>query len=104
MRLHCGCRCSLPTPISMWVCCRMTRWIALCYTRPVLAREENMLPLHESDGVHCAVQVAAATRGCPANLQAMQDLHGFQRMTQFLQWAALTFPSRCWSSSWSLHS
>ncbi len=48
--------------------------------------------------VVCAVQVAAAMQGCPANLQAMHEHHGFQRMTQFLQWAALTFPSRCCAS------
>ena len=56
----------------------------------------------KAHSVICAVQVAAATQGCPANLQAMHDHHGFQRVTQFLQWAALTFPSRCSPSSWCL--
>ena len=57
-----------------------------------------------SDGVICAVKVAAATAGSPTNLQAMHDHCGFQRMTQFLQWAALTFPSRCSPSACFPHS
>lgn len=40
------------------------------------------------------MQIAAACQACPGNLHAMHAHHGFQRMTQFLQWAALTFSSR----------
>ncbi|KAK9905588.1 hypothetical protein WJX75_002584 [Coccomyxa subellipsoidea] len=36
--------------------------------------------------------VAAAIHGSTANLQAVQDAGGFERITQLLQWAALTFP------------
>jgi hypothetical protein len=37
-------------------------------------------------------KVAAAIHGSTANLQAVQDAGGFERITQLLQWAALTFP------------
>lgn len=36
--------------------------------------------------------MAEAIRGSKANLQVVQDASGFERITQLLQWAALTFP------------
>ncbi len=36
--------------------------------------------------------MAEAIRGSKANLQVVQDAGGFERITQLLQWAALTFP------------
>ena len=77
--------------------------VVYCAVSRKLAWEEDV-HLRDTDAVHRAAQIAAATQGCPANLQALHDLHGFQRMTQFLQWAALTFPSRCCLPSCSLQS
>ncbi len=36
--------------------------------------------------------MAAAIQGSKENLQAVQDAGGFERITQLLQWSALTFP------------
>lgn len=47
--------------------------------------------LHASEHGACP-QVAAALRGSEANLRVAQEAGGFRRITQLLQWAALTFP------------
>lgn len=48
--------------------------------------------LTSADTCHDLCQVAAAIRDSGANLRAAEDAGGFERVTQLLQWAALTFP------------